>query len=108
MRALFKVLLIQVDEIVAPKYRTNNFKLFDEVKSLTKNRQESSLFNHITQLTSNLDCHLNIKLFVKFICLDRFLVPNRMLLGSFSIFMFVPKVYQLSAKQQEEQFGAVI
>ena len=102
IRALFSVLLIPVDVIVALQFQTNDFELSDEVKSLTKNHQASSLFNHITQLTSNLNCRLNIKLFAKFICLDGFPVTDGMEIGGFSVFMFVPEAYQLSAKQQED------
>lgn len=75
---------------------------------MTKNHQPLLLFNHITQITNNIPCSFNFELFILFICLSGFLVPNRIELGVFLVFVVIPEFYQLFPKQQKERFSSVL
>lgn len=78
-------------------------KFSEAFQTLVARNDANHLLNQACQLTQKSLRHLNLKLFVKFIKIDGFLIPHRGGARDFTILIFKPGILQITDVEEEKQ-----
>merc|ERR1711884_457912 len=105
---LFRLLLMPTIGYNDQYFELDKMKFSDTFQHLVSKKDPSHLVNQARQITCTASCHLNLKLFVKFIKTDGFAAPHCRSTEGFTLFIFKPGILNLTEAEEKRRFQEML
>ena len=105
---LFRLMLMPTIGYRDQYFELDKMKFSDAFQHLVSKKDPNHLVNQARQITRTASCHLNLKLFVKFIKTDGFAAPHCGSTEGFTLFIFKPGILNLTEAEEERRFQEML